>query len=801
MSRHLLYFCIFSLSSVGSILGATNSLTIKEKAGVSTVNYPIQIGRPFVSGEIANYPQALVDGTAVPTQADVKQRWADGSVKHAVIAFVIPKLNAGATVSVTFANQSSGNNSPLNASQMLAAPLDFNAQMQLTNGTTVTADARKMLSNGAYQTWTSGSIAQTIILADHSTNRTYDIGFDANRSFRPIFHATFWPGVNKVRVRFIGEIASTEAFQDQSYSLTLKTGNAAPAQVYSKASFTHSAATRWTKEFWIGGAPPAIAIDHNLSYVRETRFVPYYDTSRTVSGAAINAACNAWNSAAKDITDAGNWVKYQPQAGSRSDIGPYPDWVVQWLYTGDKCLQDRAFGNADLSASWPVHFREGKAGKIFLRTDAANAGTGVGRVLSLSGRPTMSVGSWNYGTTAADQVTPVGTTTGQNWSWDTAHEPEIGSPIYALTGDFWYLEEMWFWASADAMSNFVSVYHRGPTGAEGVLHHGQIRAMAWILRNRVNTAFITPDNTPEKAYFETLINDAIALEEGARNITTTQFNGNPVWNWGRTQFAPTDAGTAFGTGSVIPGLHQWSVGGPAFAQNEYGICSTYGAGSACGPTVSSAISLFELDYLLFSLGRAKELGYPAGALVSWVSSLYTGMLTDPGFNPFIIDNGRLPTLRTDGKYFSTFADLKNGYNSTWQAATSLRTAADPDGYAAYASAAVSYLTGEQNGQAAWDFMNRNFYSPLGSMNDAPKWAIIPRGSSGGATAPPPPTSVSACDVNKDGVVNAQDVQLSINQGLGISACTADLDGNGKCDVIDVQRIVNASLGAACKVGP
>src|SRR5215467_7105960 len=58
---------------------------------------------------------------------------------------------------------------------------------------------------------------------------------------------------------------------------------------------------------------------------------------------------------------------------------------------------------------------------------------------------------------------------------------------------------------------------------------------------------------------------------------------------------------------------------------------------------------------------------------------------------------------------------------------------------------------------------------------------------------------SPCDVNHDGVVNNTDVQLEVNAALGLASCTADLDGDGRCDVIDVQRIVVAALGGTCRV--
>jgi beta-glucanase (GH16 family) len=55
----------------------------------------------------------------------------------------------------------------------------------------------------------------------------------------------------------------------------------------------------------------------------------------------------------------------------------------------------------------------------------------------------------------------------------------------------------------------------------------------------------------------------------------------------------------------------------------------------------------------------------------------------------------------------------------------------------------------------------------------------------------------ACDVNNDGVTNVNDVQLSVNQVLRLSACTADINQDGQCTVVDVQRVVNAVLSGQC----
>jgi len=71
-----------------------------------------------------------------------------------------------------------------------------------------------------------------------------------------------------------------------------------------------------------------------------------------------------------------------------------------------------------------------------------------------------------------------------------------------------------------------------------------------------------------------------------------------------------------------------------------------------------------------------------------------------------------------------------------------------------------------------------------------------------STASPagPPTS-NPCDLNADGAVNSLDVQIAINQALGMAACgNAALQQAGQCNVVDVQRVINASLGGACRTG-
>jgi len=61
---------------------------------------------------------------------------------------------------------------------------------------------------------------------------------------------------------------------------------------------------------------------------------------------------------------------------------------------------------------------------------------------------------------------------------------------------------------------------------------------------------------------------------------------------------------------------------------------------------------------------------------------------------------------------------------------------------------------------------------------------------------------SRCDLDGNRVVNECDVNLAVDTVLGTIPCEADIDDDGLCTVIDIQRVVHASLkGGTCRVGP
>ena len=722
------------ISNGSSEINPENTVVITETTGNTTTNYPLQFARPFAEGEIADYPQILIDGSPVTTQANVKTRWDDGSVKHVVLSCLIPTLTANATVTLTFQNQASGNTSGyLNKASMLDAAYDFDAVTALTNGSTESASARTMLNADAFTYWLQGSVCTSVIIADHSAARTYDIGFDAYSPFRPIFHATFWPTINKVCVRFIGETASTEEWGPVTYSLALTTGSASPSSRYTKTSWTQRAGTRWTKEFWIQTAPNTIAINHNLSYLNTTNHLPKWDTTLAIPEATLAAQSAAWLGSSTDIGGGGNWQKAMGVAGGRQDIGLLPAWSIRWLYSGDNRMKAMAFGNADLAAAgWQMHAREGDATKYI---DRALSVSGLGKIMSLRDRPTafMHSSHFNSGTDADDAITIAGTGIDEStgWYYDAEHVPEPFYPQYLLTGDFWYLEELWFWASWAAGTENPG--HRGPTGAYGHCHFDSgTRATAWVLRSRMYAALASPDGTDEKTYFTELVDDAAAGFEGMHNTTATYATTpwTAMWNWAR---AEGHMGGALDAAGGIPPQHQWDAGLASTVQQGYGIDET---------KVSFATGYFMDMYLMSVLGVGKRLGFPLAATVTYFSKFFVEQVTTSGYNPKHIARGRMPENAgvkngARGAYFATWEDLEAAFLTSWYVADwDLTVTTDENfdvqltdaenGYAFLALAALAVCYDETNGSAAWTWALANIASdPSDVLNANPKWALIP----------------------------------------------------------------------------
>jgi hypothetical protein len=102
-------------------------------------------------------------------------------------------------------------------------------------------------------------------------------------------------------------------------------------------------------------------------------------------------------------------------------------------------------------------------------------------------------------------------------------------------------------------------------------------------------------------------------------------------------------------------------------------------------------------------------------------------------------------------------------------------------------------SGASGQMATFDAAN-NMIIGWNEGNSPDLWRGVLSGTVGSAA----PAVSNACDLNGDGVVNAADVQIAVNQAIGTSACSnGDVNHDGVCNILDVQTVINASLGGAC----
>jgi hypothetical protein len=722
-----------ALSSLAA--GPPNSVIVTNLGGDGG-RRPFTISRFFARGEIQHFARARVNREPLETQCDVKTRWPDGSVQHALVSF-LAQIPAGAPLTIDFIDQPTGNNAGgLTQDQMLSVP-GWGAKMQCAaKGAARSADARVMLAQGAWRYWLQGRLC-TQVIVEASRDRpkfsfAYDFGWrwdgaqwipsqdPAYQSLHPIFVLTFYRGWKGVKIDYILENTWTTKAQDQEYALSLYRGDP-PELVHARESLLQPARTRWRKTYWSGDAPAPVRIDYNLPYLIHSRVLPSYDLSKVVSQQAVTAELTAFRKTDQgELGGKGQWQTYFPSAGGRGDIGLFPRWYVRYLYTFDPSLYGVMLGDAAVSGYVPVHYRESLPGRLYSSGAAADS---FGRPLSIDARPTFRTANQNQDIKPPDALPPVGPATMGGWTVDLAHQPSFAFIPYLITGDWYFLEELYFWAAYDlARGNpgTTQAYHRHVTW--GILNNDQeIRGVAWALRNLAHAALAAPDGTPEKAYFTEKLTNNLAVREGMYKITDGAFYqacqtspydaGREVskWCWGRN--------TAAG-GKENP-LHFLEEGNTGLTQ------------TLDPQRVYAGSSPWMLNFNHVVLGYLKELDFPVGRLQETMAKNLLHQIVDLDYNPYLVASYRIPVLSQPGKKFiSTWADVKSGY-----LAAALETFREVDardaehGYLNIAAAAASFLPGitdgPLSGTAAWNWMSQ--HAPHREvLNDNPKWALVPR---------------------------------------------------------------------------
>src|SRR5205823_3472410 len=105
------------------------------------------------------------------------------------------------------------------------------------------------------------------------------------------------------------------------------------------------------------------------------------------------------------------WQAGMSSAGGRPELGPYPEWTTDWLFTGDWRMREISLTLADIASSWPFHWRETDPTRRLSRLDPFGSGTGLGHTISATDRRSFQGDAgWSIfsSTIQSDAVIPVG---------------------------------------------------------------------------------------------------------------------------------------------------------------------------------------------------------------------------------------------------------------------------------------------------------------------------------------------------------------------------------------------------------
>lgn len=440
----------------------------------------VTFAQPFVPGDVSakNTLQAITfDGQKLATQVDWKATNKDGSRRHGIITVVLPDMQPQGRILIGLYKAPV---QPLSGASRASEtpPRNIRARVVLKiHGESYEAAFQKLAQQGMDRRWLTGSLATEWHVSGPVVNKS---GQPSDRIWLQ-FYVRHYPISNKTRVEVIVE--NTWAFKSDPHSVTYDAQIFVDGKnVYSIQNLTHTDHARWRKVFWVGGTPK-VYVRHDLGYLKATGAVPNYDPRIRVPASVVVNLYKRYVASDRNPMEVSIVMKAMGTTGGRADIGPLPSWTVLRLLTMDPRLMKVVRGIDSLAGSWPIHLRDEK----------------TGRPVSLVNRPLLTIhpnmldwpknplphadyGEWPDNT---------------NLRPDVSHEPSLAFIPYLLTGDYYYLEELQFWAAWNPLRTAPSYRGHG----KGLMAWTQVRGQAWALRTLGQVAYITPDDNPMKTYW------------------------------------------------------------------------------------------------------------------------------------------------------------------------------------------------------------------------------------------------------------------------------------------------------------
>lgn len=631
-----------------SFAAAQGTQVTVRNAGAAKTDAFATFGMVFRKGDVPSGKSVTVAGAGA-YQVDAKATHADGSLRHAVISVAFASLGAGESKPLTLAAGAPQSGTPLSAADVLKTAFDAVVTVTIA-GVPYTASPRDGLA--AAKTWLAGPVCtEWLVTAPLKT---------VAGLVHPHLHVRYgiraYQGLKTIRADVSVENDWTYEAAPMGYTYDVKV-SVGGVQAYAKTGLAHTHHARWRKVFWWGG-DPGLDWKYDRDYLLSTGAFPNFDKSVKVAAAAVSALKTDYDPMAN-----GDLSSYMPETGAHEDIGPLPNFAAIWLLTQDPKALANVIANGACGGSFQIHYRN-KATDNPVTLDEYPYMTILGNESDTRNPVTGKYESFPVVANGLEVHNP-----------DDAHQPSIAFVPYLVTGDYWQLEELQFWANWNMILGNPG-YRKDKTG---LLFWGQNRAQAWSMRTLGHAAYLTPDAHPLKKYFTEKLGNNLAY-----------YNDHYTKNASANAMGYLDG---------------------QFPYEPYGIA----------PWMD--------DFFTWTIGYLAQLGFAdAQSLAVWKSKFVVGRLTAPGYCWLKASVYSLQVGTADQKPYASFAEI---YTANYASAAC--TGLEMDGYPAEATGyganmqpalAAAVDANAPGAQAAWDkYETRN---PKQDWTTLPEFAVVPR---------------------------------------------------------------------------
>ena len=462
-------------------------LVVENISPKSIPSIPITFGQAFLMGGVpSGYDLfAVIGGKELPVQADVKTRYPDGSVRMAVLSFILPNPRDSSDQRVMLVRRKKSTeyqamdiNFLINkANYNLSVDMDFHHQ----NGTLkhYHMDGAAILAKALYENdadyWLNGNIASEIrvdVPVEGSFHLIFDIRGYAN-------------GITHTDIQFANDVAMSNNGGQVTYDVSIHQEDGNGVEYKNLTQYQYQ---NWHYGQWSANVPD-INLVRDVLQLESIGVIADYELQSGVSQEILGEENLHMNNkgftlplSTRDISP------YMPMTGARPELGPTTRANAVWLITQNMVGEKYALAQADGAAAIPWHFWNTKT-KNWLNTDD---------------NPQI----WADPRGGENSLTQPIDEKHSGWTPDTAHQPDLSFVPYLLTGSRFDLDELNAAASYDIVSAWPSM-RDGPSGYtthDNLIFGTQMRSAAWAMRNIDEAAWANPDGSVEKKYFSKVMN-------------------------------------------------------------------------------------------------------------------------------------------------------------------------------------------------------------------------------------------------------------------------------------------------------